>query len=288
MNRSIKTINVVTPCFNAAQLIEKTVKSVLTNIAVTNGELVLNYLVQDGKSQDDTVAIVERLFNQYAPLTNVNLHIYSEPDRSTDDALGKAFSRLGAGDINCFINAGDFYPEYAFGLVSRLFTEYDIRWLTGLKVMYNEGNHIVHVKAPYIYRQQLIVKGFYGRGLPYIQQESTFWDRSLHEKIDIERLRALRLAGDYFLWRTFADYAQLTVVHAWLGGWKMHPGQLSSQYLDDYKSEIGEFCRAPNLLDYLLLLIDKPIWHIPFLARRLNRNAIVFDRARNRYLKGGR
>ena len=47
----------------------------------------------------------------------------------------------------------------------------------GAKVIYNENSEIVKYIVPFKYRKNLILKGVYGKNLPFIQQESTFWKK---------------------------------------------------------------------------------------------------------------
>ena len=98
------------------------------------------------------------------------------------------------------------------------------RWLTGYAVTYNEAGAAVRFVLPYRFRRRLHRCGAYGRFLPFVQQESTFWKRELMESVDFERLAGFRLAGDYFLWRCFAERADLHVVSAHLGGFRQHAG----------------------------------------------------------------
>ena len=77
-----------------------------------------------------------------------------------------------------YINAGDFYYKNAFSSVVNFFgNNKNINWITGAKVIYNENSEIVKYLVPFKYRRNLIFKGAYGKNLPFIQQESTFWKK---------------------------------------------------------------------------------------------------------------
>ncbi len=92
--------SIITITFNAAAVIEPTLKSVLAQ-TYTNYE----YLLIDGGSKDDTVEKARKSGIEFA-------HIVSEPDNGLYDAMNKGIS-LASGDYLCFLNAGDaFYaPE---------------------------------------------------------------------------------------------------------------------------------------------------------------------------------
>ena len=46
-----------------------------------------------------------------------------------------------------------------------------------------------------------------GRILPFIQQESTFWKKELWEKSKGSLIRNYKMAGDFQLWKNFANSA---------------------------------------------------------------------------------
>ena len=86
--------SIITITFNAATVIETTLKSVLEQ-SYGNYE----YLLIDGGSTDDTVAKAKAsgvVFSQ----------IVSEPDNGLYDAMNKGIG-LASGDYLCFLNAGD-------------------------------------------------------------------------------------------------------------------------------------------------------------------------------------
>ena len=51
-----------------------------------------------------------------------------------------------------------------------------------------------------------------------LQQESTFWRAEMMAIVDLDMLASYRLAGDDYLWNTFATMAGPKVVKALLGG----------------------------------------------------------------------
>jgi hypothetical protein len=71
----------------------------------------------------------------------------------------------------------------------------------------------------------------------FIQQESTFWRRSLWERAGGYIETSLTLAADFELWARFYQHADLYAVSAPLGGFRLHPDQKTAQRMDDYVSE---------------------------------------------------
>lgn len=88
------TFSIITICYNAAETIERTIKSVLSQTYQD-----VEYIVVDGASKDDTLAII----NKYKEGIK---KVVSEPDKGLYDAMNKGIG-LATGDYLCFLNAGD-------------------------------------------------------------------------------------------------------------------------------------------------------------------------------------
>jgi glycosyltransferase involved in cell wall biosynthesis len=280
--RPYSTITVVTPCLNGAPYIRETVESVLHNSAVVEGAIGLQYIFCDGSSTDGTQDIVETIFAA-SDAGNVELELLSEPDGGMYDALVKGLARC-KGDICCYVNADDFFAPKSFEIVRHVFRTYQVRWLTGMHVFYNERSHVVGAETPFRYQERLIRCGLYGTVLPAIQQESTFWDAGLHALLDLERLSRIKVAGDYYMWKQFSQAHPLYVVEAWLGGFRYRRGQLTER-MDRYLDEMSSIREQPGPADYARALVDKMLWHLPtHWKKRLNpRFLFVFDRDTQTY-----
>ena len=263
--------SVVTPCLNAAAHIEETVASIASQSAVLKGTAELEHIICDGGSTDGTLEILRRLEKPH-------MRILSQPDKGMYDGLVRGL-RLVSGDVLAYLNAGDYFHPHAFTVVLEVMAAHPrCRWLTGYAVGYSESGAAVRVVLPYRYRRRLHRCGAYGRFLPPVQQESTFWRRELMEHVDLDRLARLRLAGDYYLWRCFAEAADLHVVSAYLGGFRFHAGQLSEN-MRAYVEEMATMAEAAGLPDFLLVACDKVLWYAPPLVKKmLNRDAMhLFD-----------
>lgn len=86
--------SIITVTYNAASVIVPTLESVRAQI-YSNYE----YILVDGGSKDDTVAIAKASGIEFA-------HIISERDKGIYDAMNKGIA-LATGDYLCFLNAGD-------------------------------------------------------------------------------------------------------------------------------------------------------------------------------------
>lgn len=261
-------MSVVTPCYNAGKYLAETIEAVLGQTALRSGRVELDYWIVDGASRDDSVAIAQRYARD-------GVKLLSEPDRGMYDALAKGLQRVD-GDVCCYINAGDYHHKAAFDVVADVFEQQpSVQWLTGMYVIYNERSQVVLAQQPQRIVRSWVRRGVYdGRARAHIQQESTFWRRALLDEVDFERLRQWKLAGDFYLWHSFAKRHELFIVESYLGGFKLHAGQLSEQ-LDRYAAEVHAICGAPvGAVDSLLALGSRVFEKIS--SRRL-REALGYD-----------
>ncbi len=88
-------VSIITPCLNAEQFIEETIRSV-----INQNYRPLEYLIVDGGSTDRTLDIVRSFEDR--------LRFVSEPDQGVADAINKGI-RLARGDIVAWLNADDVY-----------------------------------------------------------------------------------------------------------------------------------------------------------------------------------
>ena len=91
-------ISVITVCFNSAETIADTLKSIVNQ---THEDI--EQIVVDGGSNDSTLALVR---DQALP----GVIVISEPDKGIYDAMNKGIA-VATGDVIGFINSDDFYPS---------------------------------------------------------------------------------------------------------------------------------------------------------------------------------
>ena len=91
-------ISVITVCFNSAQTIESTLRSV-----ANQADAEVEHIVVDGASTDNTATILQSHLHQLA-------RVISEPDRGIYDAMNKGV-RVATGDVIGFLNADDVYAH---------------------------------------------------------------------------------------------------------------------------------------------------------------------------------
>ena len=99
------TITYVTITYNAAQVLQRTLDSVLQQ---DYPDIV--HLIIDGASTDGTIQLIDDYVQRSNAADNGHrIQVTSEPDHGIYDAMNKGLRSLD-GDYVCFLNAGDFLP----------------------------------------------------------------------------------------------------------------------------------------------------------------------------------
>jgi len=208
-------ISLVTPVFNSARYLEATFRSVLSQ-----GYPNLEYIVVDGGSTDGSVDIIRKYESQ--------LHSWvSEPDRGMYDAINKGFARS-SGDLMGWISATDMLHAGSLFVVGSVFRTFpQVEWITGRPTGFSDDGMAAEILRLRRWSRWAFLAG----ANRYIQQESTFWRRSLWERAGSRVDDSRRNASDFELWVRFFRHAKLYSVDALIGGFRSHPDSLGLQNL---------------------------------------------------------
>lgn len=259
-------IFIVTPAFNMAGTIERTLTSVLTQ----EGDFDLHYHVQDGGSTDGTLDILKRwkslADNGRLPLfcRSIRFTFDSRPDRGMYDAICAGFEtfQMQPDDWMSWINADDLVLPGTCGLMARIDTtptERHIKWVVGSASVMRDSSIIASSPRPNSSEtvRHGLADGLHGN---WIQQEGTFFRKSVWSQIDIASdFRNLKYAGDWNLWRRFAEKVLLYQVDRPLGVFRLREGQLSAKARADYMAEIEARVPAAERLLSLKALASRSV-----------------------------
>ena len=184
---NLRKISLITPCFNSAATLERTIQSV----AVQNYPN-LQWILMDGGSRDATLSIVQK----YAGLFH---KIVSGPDRGQTNALNKGF-RFADGEIFGWLCADDELTPGTLAFVADFFEQHpDVDVLTGgCERIFSDGT-VIRTEP----RSDTWKRIGYHNG---VEQPSTFWraeshraagelDETMHYAFDWEWWNRLRRSG---------------------------------------------------------------------------------------------
>jgi glycosyltransferase involved in cell wall biosynthesis len=229
MSKDLPKISLITPSFNQAQFLEATIQSVISQ-SYPN----LEYIIIDGGSTDGSLEIIKKYENYF--------HFWcSEPDGGQYDAINKGFSHS-TGEIMAWINSDDMYFVWTLKTVASIMYELpQVEWLTSLNPgLWDSQGFCLGLRSVAGYSQESFLDGHFLPSRGCIQQESTFWKRSLWEKAGGHISTQYKLAGDFELWSRFYLYSELFASTSPLGGFRYHKNQRSYQNQEDYLVEAKE------------------------------------------------
>jgi glycosyltransferase involved in cell wall biosynthesis len=246
-------ITLVTPVYNGIRYIEETIRSI-----VYQGYPNLEYIVVDGGSTDGTVDVIRKYEK------HISWRI-SRRDNGVYDALNTGFSQS-TGSIMGWLNASDVLHTSGLFVVGSVFASLpSVDWLTGRPTRLNPNGMTVDIRELPSWSRYRFLAG----ANKYIQQESTFWRRSLWEKAGSQLNDSYRDVGDFDLWVRFFRHARLYSVDALIGGYRFHSDAISSSNMERYnqrcdkiiESELKSIPRAGALR--VFRRVSNVVKHIP-------------------------
>lgn len=239
MEEKVK-ISVITPSFNQAAFLRRT----LDSVAGQKTGFPVEHIVVDGASVDGTLDILRERKD--------SVRFVSEPDRGMPEAVNKGF-RMAGGEILGWLNSDDIYREGALQRVADYFDAHPAcRWLYGKCGMIGPDdrprrawitaykNRSLH---PFRY-EKLLVENF-------ISQPAVFFRRDLVEEAGPLDL-TLPTAMDYDLWLRFAQIAPPGYIGEYLASFRVHHGSISARsYREQFEEQFRiheRYDRSPGLL----------------------------------------
>jgi glycosyltransferase involved in cell wall biosynthesis/ADP-heptose:LPS heptosyltransferase/ubiquinone/menaquinone biosynthesis C-methylase UbiE len=214
-------ISIVTPSFNQGKYLDECIDSILSQNYPN-----LEYIIMDGGSKDGSVATIKK-YERY--LTYWQSQSDNGQYYSIQEGLNKS-----SGEIMTWLNSDDkFHPNSLFKVANLFETHPAVEWICGRPTYLDDGGRLIgiHESMPVWKREDFLKKKYDN---PFIQQESTFWKRSLWNKAGGYLDPKYSLAGDLELWIRFFRYAVLCSFDALIGGWRRHDDQKSSSQRNIY------------------------------------------------------
>ena len=220
-------ISVVTPSFNQAPFLGRTVESVLGQ-----GYPRLEYIVQDGGSTDGTAALLRGYRGRLA-------HCESRRDNGQADALNRGFRRA-TGEVLAYLNSDDLLLPGALAYVAAYFRRHpEVDVVYGHRIVIDPEDREVGRWVLPPHDDDVL------SWCDFVPQETLFWRRGIWEAAGGALDESFRFALDWELLLRFrAAGARFARLPRFLGAFRVHPAQKTSAWLEGVgRREMGRLRR---------------------------------------------
>jgi len=161
---NLPKISIVTPSFNHAEFIERTIISVVSQ-TYPNKE----YIIMDGGSTDGTVDIIKKYESQI-------VYWRSAPDEGQTAAICDGFSKA-TGDILLYLNSDDMLLPGALWAYAEALGGKEKAWVIGRLELVDEEDRLIAYRPAYPFSM-----GDLWYNLYIVHQEGTCYTRALYEE----------------------------------------------------------------------------------------------------------
>lgn len=207
---NLPSVSLVTPSFNQAVFLDKTISSVLGQEYPA-----LEYCVQDSCSTDGSADVL-------AAYEGLSVKIRIERDGGQADALNRGFADT-CGEIMGYLNSDDLFLPGMLLRVGTYFRDHpDVDVIYGNRLIVDKDGHEIGRWILPGHDDDLL------RFVDYVPQESMFWRRRIWNKAGARFDHRLQFAMDWELILRFADVgAVFRHVPELLGVFRVHGEQKS-------------------------------------------------------------
>ena len=257
MNLSWPRISIVTPSFNQAAFLERTILSVLEQ-----GYSNLEYIIIDGGSTDGSADIIKKYQERLA-------YWVSEPDRGQAHAINKGL-RMATGEWVAWQNSDDiFYPGVFESLARETVKAPRADLIIGNMNLIDKEDRVLrdikYVRPTY---RSLLAEGM------VLTNQAAFWRRQVHDEIGYLD-EALDCGFDYEWFLRLLAGKDAAHVNATWGGLRLHEDTKTSNQREVFDVEYREILRGREVSSFAKRL---------FQIRRL---FLMFNQGHIRYVSRG-
>ena len=135
-------VSIITPCFNSAKTIEKTIQSVTGQNYAD-----MEYIIVDWMSEDNSAEIISRYQAKYPDM----IRLISERDAGVYDAMNKGI-RAARGKIIGIVNSDDWLEQNAVKTILKAMSDFPYEILYGAVKIWNDS---LEVKTVLCHHSQL-------------------------------------------------------------------------------------------------------------------------------------
>ena len=262
-------ISIITPSYNQAQFLERTILSVL-NQNYPN----IEYIIIDGGSTDGSVEIIKK-YEKYLD------YWVSEKDRGQADAINKGFKKS-TGEILAWLNSDDTYlPEAFYKVIKNIRHNPDADLVFGNMYFINKNDLVVgELRLTKINIDNFLYEDI---SLP---QPATFWKKNVYNKIGkINEKYQYCMDFDFFV--RLAETGKLIYFKEYLASFRIHENSKTSKYLDVWSFERNDIIKSylPVNIQNSYIFYKKNICHLKRIFFHLIQGDIgyILNKCKNRF-----
>lgn len=252
LRETLLRVSIVTPSFQQAAFLERTMRSVLDQDYPA-----LDYRVHDGGSTDGSVEIIRKHADKLAGWC-------SEPDSGPACAINKGFAKT-TGDIMAYLNSDDMLMPGAVRFAADYLARHPgVDAVYGHRVVIDERDWEVGRWVLPRHDGEMVLWG------DYIPQETLFWRRSLWERVGSRMDESFKFAFDWDLLLRFQKAGARIVRLPWfLGCFRVHDAQKSTAEMGTTglaemsrlrARELGSLFDEDRLGSKVVLFQHKAVW----------------------------
>ncbi|MHB8727690.1 MAG: glycosyltransferase family 2 protein [Sulfuricaulis sp.] len=219
-------ISIVTPSYNQAHYLERTICSVLDQNYPN-----LEYIIIDGGSTDGSVDIIKKHSKHL-------VYWVSEPDQGQTQAINKGL-QIATGEWVGWQNSDDiYYPGSFFGLVQAATAHPRSNLIVGnMRLIDGQGREIRDIRYVRPTYRALLAEGM------VLTNQAAFWRRSIHDEIGyLNEEFSCGFDYEWFL-RVTQRYRAHHVNKTW-GGLRIHGETKSSRIQERFEEEYRRILRG--------------------------------------------
>jgi glycosyltransferase involved in cell wall biosynthesis len=226
MNDFLPKITVVTPSFNQAKFLERTILSVLSQ-DYSN----LEYIVIDGGSKDGSVDIIRKYENRLA-------YWVSEPDGGQTEAINKGLRRA-TGEWLAWQNSDDvYYSGVLFDVAKAAARHSSADLIIGNMSLIDSHDH----ELKYFHYVTPCYNSLLAEGM-ILTNQAAFWRRRVHDEIGWLN-ETLHYGFDYeWFLRLTQNHRGIHVNKRW-GGYRLHDQTKTHNMEEKFKEEWGQILQG--------------------------------------------
>lgn len=217
---ALPSISMVTPSFQQANFVGRTLDSVLSQNYPK-----LEYFVQDGGSTDGTTEVLRLYGDRLAGWV-------SKKDGGQSQAINLGFARV-SGEIMAWLNSDDLLMPGALHRVGEYFAQHpDVDVVYGNRILIDEEDREIGRWVLPAHDDEVL------SWADFIPQETLFWRRSIWEKAGGHIDESFRFAMDWDLLQRFRNAgARMVRLPDFLGAFRIHGAQKTSAQINEIGTE---------------------------------------------------